>query len=113
MVFEKDERFNGRIAEFLATHRFDSAQGLETTLPRYVWLYNHHLPQRALRHSTPMEAMKKWYAENYSSQDHAIVWDLTSSATLCIEAQYAKLLTRFACHLGDSFRITQADVNNW
>ena len=35
------------------------------------------------------------------------------SAALCIEGQYAKLLTRFACHLGDSFRITQTDVNNW
>jgi hypothetical protein len=59
VVFEKDERFNGRIiVEVLATHRFDSAQGLETTLPRYVWSYNDHLPQRALRHSTPMVAMK-------------------------------------------------------
>lgn len=57
------ERFNGRIAEVLATHRFDSAQDLETTLTRYVWLYNHHLPQKAIGHSTPMEAMKKWYAE--------------------------------------------------
>jgi transposase InsO family protein len=39
------ERFNGRIAEVLATHRFNSAQDLETTLLRYAWLYNHHLPQ--------------------------------------------------------------------
>jgi transposase InsO family protein len=58
------ERFNGRIAEVLATHRFNSAQDLETTLLRYVWLYNHHLPQKALGHSTPIDAMKKWYAEN-------------------------------------------------
>jgi len=30
------ERFTGRIAEALATHRRDSAADLETTLPRYV-----------------------------------------------------------------------------
>mgnify|MGYP001765299097 CR=1 FL=1 len=58
------ERFNGRIAEVLATHRFNSAQDLESTLLRYVWLYNHHLPQKALGHATPIDAMKKWYAEN-------------------------------------------------
>lgn len=57
------ERFNGRIAEVLATHRFNSAEDLETTLLRYVWLYNHHLPQKALGHSTPFDAMKKWYAD--------------------------------------------------
>jgi transposase InsO family protein len=57
------ERFNGRIAEVLATHRFSSAEDLETTLMRYVWLYNHHLPQKALGHTTPFETMKKWYAE--------------------------------------------------
>lgn len=57
------ERFNGRIAEVLATHRFDSAEDLETTLLRYAWLYNHHLPQKALGHTTPIEVMKKWYAD--------------------------------------------------
>ncbi len=43
------ERFNGRISEVLATHRFDSAEDLAQTLTRYVWLYNQHLPQRALQ----------------------------------------------------------------
>jgi len=57
------ERFNGRIAEVLATRRYDSAQDLETMLLRYVWLYNHHLPQKALGHRGPMDAMKQWYAE--------------------------------------------------
>jgi transposase InsO family protein len=56
------ERFNGRIAEVLATRRYDSAQDLESTLLRYVWLYNHHLPQKALGHRCPMDAMKQWYA---------------------------------------------------
>ena len=57
------ERFKGRIAEVLATHRFNNAQDLETTLLRYAWLYNHHLPQKTLGHVTPIEAMKKWYAQ--------------------------------------------------
>jgi transposase InsO family protein len=57
------ERFNGRIADILKTHRFVSGQDLETTLTRYVWLYNHHLPQKALGHRAPMQAMKQWYAD--------------------------------------------------
>jgi transposase InsO family protein len=42
------ERFNGRLAHLLKSHRFNSAHGLELTLHRFVWLYNEHLPQRAL-----------------------------------------------------------------
>jgi transposase InsO family protein len=42
------ERFNGRISEIPDTTRFDSAQSLEQTLTRYVRLYNHTMPQRAL-----------------------------------------------------------------
>jgi hypothetical protein len=56
------ERFNGRIAEILTTHHLNSADDLETTLHRYVWLYNHHLPQKALGYRCPTEAMKQWYA---------------------------------------------------
>ena len=37
------ERFNGRIADVLKTHRFNSAEDLEQTLMRYVALYNHQL----------------------------------------------------------------------
>ena len=57
------ERFNGRISEVLATHRFDSREALEATIHRYVWLYNHHIPQKALGHVPPIEAMKRWYAD--------------------------------------------------
>jgi transposase InsO family protein len=42
------ERFNGRISEVLATHHFRSGEHLAATLQRYVNVYNHHLPQRAL-----------------------------------------------------------------
>ena len=39
------ERFNGRIAEVLATRHFNSAEDLETTLHRYVLIYNEHIPR--------------------------------------------------------------------
>lgn len=54
------ERFNGRIAEVLNTHRFDSRDDLAQTLKRYVYLYNHHIPQKALDHQPPIEALKMW-----------------------------------------------------
>ncbi len=57
------ERFNGRIADVLATNRFQSGEDLSRTIERYVWLYNQHLPQLALEHQTPLQAMKKWQKE--------------------------------------------------
>ena len=54
------ERFNGRISEVLATTRFDSAQSLADTLSRYVRLYNHQIPQRALGHLSPVQALQDW-----------------------------------------------------
>lgn len=55
------ERFNGRIADVLKTHRFNSAQDLEQTLMRYAWLYNQQLPQPTLKGKTPMLMLKDWY----------------------------------------------------
>lgn len=54
------ERFNGRISDVLATHRFESGEDLAQTLGRYVLLYNQHLPQLALQYQTPIQAMKSW-----------------------------------------------------
>lgn len=45
------ERFNGRLAQVLKSHRY-----------RFVWLYNEHLPQRALDLNTPIQALKEWQA---------------------------------------------------
>jgi len=56
------ERFNGRIADVLKTNRFRSGEDMEQTLLRYVRLYNHQLPQAALKSKTPLQAMKEWYA---------------------------------------------------
>lgn len=58
------ERFNGRIAEVLQTHRFRDSEDLATTLLRYTDLYNHHIPQKALGHLTPIQALKKWQASH-------------------------------------------------
>ncbi len=55
------ERFNGRIAEVLATTRFDSSQSLAETIKRYVRIYNQHIPQQALGHIPPIAAMQVWY----------------------------------------------------
>ena len=58
------ERFNGRIADLLRTHHFQSSLDLEQTLHRYVTLYNHHLPQRALNAHTPAQALQDWHASH-------------------------------------------------
>ena len=52
------ERFIGRITEVLATTRFDSAGRLADTIKRYVKVYNQHIPQKALGHIPPLQAMK-------------------------------------------------------
>jgi transposase InsO family protein len=54
------ERFNGRIAEIVAQTRFASAAELETTLSLYLKTYNHSIPQRALKHQTPIQSLKAW-----------------------------------------------------
>ena len=55
------ERFNGRIEDVLQSHHFRSGEELETTLHRYVLLYNQQLPQSALGSKTPLQAMKDWH----------------------------------------------------
>jgi transposase InsO family protein len=54
------ERFNGRLAQVIRSHHFNSAHDIETTLHRFVWLYNEHLPQKALQHVPPVQALKRW-----------------------------------------------------
>ncbi len=53
------ERFNGRISEVVSQTRFTSAAELETTLERYVKTYNQQIPQRALNHLSPVQALKE------------------------------------------------------
>ncbi|MEZ5577746.1 MAG: IS481 family transposase [Candidatus Competibacteraceae bacterium] len=55
------ERFNGRVAEVLKTTTFTSARHLETTLQKYLHLYNHHIPQKNLGHVTPVAKLQEYY----------------------------------------------------
>ena len=57
------ERFNGRISEVVKQTRFASAAELENTLMLYLKTYNHSIAQRALKHLTPVAALKKWQQE--------------------------------------------------
>jgi transposase InsO family protein len=54
------ERFNGRISEVVEQTRFGSGAELEATLDNYMFTYNHHIPQRALGHLSPIDALKSW-----------------------------------------------------
>ena len=54
------ERFNGRISELCQQTRFASAAELESTMRNYLKIYNSRIPQRALRHQTPIQALKEW-----------------------------------------------------
>ena len=55
------ERFNGRVADVLKTHQFSNSEDLELTLLLYVALYNHQLPQSAIKSKTPLQTMKEGY----------------------------------------------------
>lgn len=57
------ERFNGRISELVSQTRFQSAAELDETLKHYLSTYNHLIPQRALKHQTPIQALQKWRTE--------------------------------------------------
>ncbi len=54
------QRFNGRILEIPRGNRFDSSADLKQALENYQWAYNHQIPQRALGHVTPIQALKAW-----------------------------------------------------
>lgn len=57
------ERFNGRIEDVLQSHRFQSGEDLEQTLPRYVHLYNSQLPQSVPKGRSPVGALKDWQSQ--------------------------------------------------
>jgi transposase InsO family protein len=57
------ERFNGRISDIVNQTRFASAADIDDTLAHYLSTYNHLIPQRALKHQTPIQALKTWQAE--------------------------------------------------
>jgi transposase InsO family protein len=54
------ERFNGRIEELFRSTHFRSASELAIALDRYLKLYNGQIPQCALDHQCPLQALKAW-----------------------------------------------------
>ncbi|MEN9657779.1 MAG: hypothetical protein RL571_1244 [Pseudomonadota bacterium] len=54
------EPFNGRMSEVIQQTRFASLAELKATMENYLKIYNDHIPQKALDHETPIQAMKKW-----------------------------------------------------
>ncbi len=58
------ERFNGRISEVLKTTCFDSSQNLKALKAlleeRYLYIYNHQIPQKALGYRSPVQALHHW-----------------------------------------------------
>lgn len=55
------ERYNGRVTDQLARTRFGSAEELSRGLEEYRDVYVNHIPQRALGHKTPRDALLEWY----------------------------------------------------
>ncbi len=61
------KRFNGRIAEVIEHTHFGSTAEWVDTLERYVEIDNQHIPQRALQHQTPFQAIEAWRAKSPES----------------------------------------------
>ena len=97
------ERFNGRIEEVLQSHHFRSGEELETTLHRYVWLYNQQLPQSALGSKTPLQAMKDWHKikpELFKKQPYYLPGcDIRSGSEDAVVRTVAELKTTLAACL--------------
>jgi len=56
------ERFKGRNSGIVNQARFDSTAELESPLRNYLKIYN-NIPQRALKHQTSIQVLKKWPLE--------------------------------------------------
>ena len=57
------ERFNGRISDIVQQARFSSAAELDSTPTHCLVTYNHLIPQRALKHQSPIQTLRHWRAE--------------------------------------------------
>lgn len=55
------ERCKGRISQVIKPTRFALAAQRQATLMNYVKICNHHIPQRAFEHLSPVQALKNWY----------------------------------------------------
>jgi hypothetical protein len=58
------KRFNDCISELCQQTRFASAAELEQTLNDFSLAYNHFIPQQAIGHRSPIDALASWYAQH-------------------------------------------------
>ncbi len=54
------ERFNGRISDIVNQTRCTSAAELAVTLQQDLSTHKHLIPQHALKHQKPIQALQKW-----------------------------------------------------
>lgn len=54
------ERFNDRVTEAVKQTRFVSVAELDMAIECYVKTYNQQISQRALKHLSPIHALKEW-----------------------------------------------------
>ena len=52
--------FNHQLADIFKTRHFDSSESMLQTILSDIHLYNTQLPQAALKHKTPAQAMQDW-----------------------------------------------------
>lgn len=100
------ERFNGRISEIVNQTRFGSAAELEAALRNYLNIYNHNIPQRALKHQTPIQALKKWQEE----RPELLVKRVYNQAGL--DKYAARVNTQYASPLGQETVLLDGKSSN-
>lgn len=57
----------------LVTRRCASGEDLEQTIERYCWVYNYHIPQKALHYKAPLAAIKEWQVERPEQFTQAVI----------------------------------------
>jgi hypothetical protein len=57
-------------AQLVKQTRFASAAELEATLGAYCKTYNQQIPQRALNHLAPIQALKTWSSKRLNSSSN-------------------------------------------
>jgi len=90
----------------LKTTTFASARHLETTLQRYLHLYNQHIPKKNLGHVTPIAKLQEYYRIkpktlskkpiNHPGPDTLVLNDGIDGTSCCLnECVVKKILHRF------------------
>lgn len=71
----------------VAQYQFRSAEALAIGLSHYLQLYNHHIPQRALGHISPIQALKNW-AEKEPERFNKKVYNLSGLDKIEVPKHY-------------------------